>query len=166
MKQHNGNIDVQSKIGQGTAFEIYFRATATPARSQNGLISAGRSASTILVVEDSADLRGLIRDLLSDEGYEVLEAASVGAALEHFSTAAERIRLVLADVCLEDGSGRELVHKMRDSKPSIKAILTTGYDPNQIRGHIDLQPEEQFLAKPGFELDDLLQMIENLLAAE
>ncbi len=165
VKQHSGNIDIQSQIGQGTTFEIYFPATALPAKPQHPLFVPRKTASSILVVEDSADLRGLIRDLLSDEGYEVFEAPSCAAGLEFFQASMDRIGLVLADVCLEDGSGRELVRRLRSLKPSIKTILTTGYDPHQIRSEMDLQPNEHFLPKP-FQLEELLQLIENLLASE
>jgi CheY-like chemotaxis protein len=115
-----------------------------------------------LIVEDSADLRHLVRDLLVDAGYQVLEAPSYSLALQLFESARDRISLVVADVCLEDGSGRELVRHLRGLKPNIKAILTTGYDPHQMRGKIDLAPEELFLPKP-FEPEDLLQAVETLL---
>ena len=86
---------------------------------------------------------------------------SIWAAL---LTSAEghRISLIVADVCLEDGSGRELVRRLRALKPNLKAILTTGYDPHQMRGKIDLQPDELFLAKP-FQTEELLHAIESLL---
>ena len=91
-----------------------------------------------------------------------MEAATYAAGLQLFESARDRVSLIVADVCLEDGSGRELVRRLRSLKPNLKAILTTGYDPHQMRGKIDLQPDELFLAKP-FQTDGCLPAIESLL---
>ena len=163
VQQHSAKIDVQSDLGLGTRFEIAFAATALPPKLANVKTRRKSSDATILVVEDSADLRHMIRDLLVDNGYQVLEAPSYQIGLQLFETARDRISLIIADVCLEDGSGRELVRQVRSDKSDIKAILTTGYDPHQMRGKIGLQPSELFLAKP-FEPEELLRAIESLLS--
>jgi PAS domain S-box-containing protein len=165
IKQHNGNIDVQSVAGQGTRFDIYLPALASRPDQQAQLELKRKPAGSILLVEDSADLRGLVRDILSDEGFEVIEAPGYAAALEFFESARESIALVLADVCLDDGSGRELVEKIRSMKPDIKAILTTGYDPHQLQAEIRLDANELFLPKP-FQPEELLQLIEKLRLLE
>jgi DNA-binding NtrC family response regulator len=95
----------------------------------------------------------------------VLEAGSYKAAQQLFESARDRVGIVIADVCLGDGSGRELVRQIRGVNAAIKAILTTGYDPHQMRGKIDLQPNELFLAKP-FEPEELLHAIDSLLSAQ
>jgi PAS domain S-box-containing protein len=164
VKQHNGNIDVQS-AGRGTQFVVYFPAKTTLEDRQQELTLNRKPAGGVLLVEDSADLRGLVRDILSDAGFEVLEAPTCAAALEFFEATPDSIALVLADVCLEDGSGRDLVRKIRTARPAIKAIITTGYDPHQLKGQIDLQPNELFLPKP-FQPEELLQMIEQLRLLE
>jgi DNA-binding NarL/FixJ family response regulator len=92
----------------------------------------------------------------------VLDAPTYKAGLQLFESARDRISLAIADVCLQDGSGRELVRQLRAVKPTLKAILTTGYDPHQIRGKMDLAPEELFLPKP-FEPEELLQAVHSLL---
>ncbi len=160
--QHSGRIETQSEVGLGTRFDIFFPALTVPAKPSSEDHPAKVSDATLLIVEDSADLRNLLRELLVDTGYQVMEASSYAAALQLFETARDRISLVIADVCLDDGSGRELVRHIRGLKPSVKAILTTGYDPHQMRGKMDLQPNEHFLAKP-FQTDELLLAIETLL---
>lgn len=162
VQQHSAKIEILSDVGIGTRFEIVFAAASAPAKTRPVEVRKKASESTLLIVEDSADLRHLVRDLLVDAGYQVLEAPSYSLALQLFESARDRISLVVADVCLEDGSGRELVRQIRGIKPAIKAILTTGYDPHQMRGKIDLAPEELFLPKP-FEPEDLLQAVETLL---
>jgi PAS domain S-box-containing protein len=161
VQQHGGRIEAHSEVGLGTRFEIFFPAVAFPPKAPQEE-ARRQSDATLLVVEDSADLRNLLREILVDAGYQVMEAATYAAGLQLFESARDRISLIVADVCLEDGSGRELVRHLRSLKPGLKAILTTGYDPHQMRGKIDLQPDELFLAKP-FQTDELLQAIESLL---
>ena len=115
-----------------------------------------------MIVEDSADLRTLLRELLADAGYQTLEAPTHNTALQLFESSRDRISLIVADVFLEDGNGRELVRQLRKTKPSLRAILTTGYDPNQMRIKIGLEEKELFLAKP-FRSDELLHAVETLL---
>jgi two-component system, cell cycle sensor histidine kinase and response regulator CckA len=160
VKQHNGNIEVTSEIGSGTSFAIAFPSAVLPAIIPSKPVTAV-SAGTILIVEDSNDLRMMLRDLLVDCGYNILEAASSAHATQIFAAHRDRLDLVIADVFLEDGSGRELVRRFRAEKPELRAIITTGYDPHQIRGQMDLQKNELFLAKP-FQTDDLLNAIEAL----
>jgi PAS domain S-box-containing protein len=162
VQQHSAKIDLQSDVGIGTRFEIVFPASTVPARFSAAEDRQKASASTVLIVEDSADLRHLLRDLLIDAGYQVLDAPTYKAGLQLFESARDRISLAIADVCLQDGSGRELVRQLRAVKPTLKAILTTGYDPHQIRGKMDLAPEEHFLPKP-FEPEELLQAVHSLL---
>ncbi len=162
VQQHSGKIDVQSEIGLGTRFRVAFQATSIPVAPLVQGPTPSRGPATILIVEDSADLRVLLRELLNDVGYQTLDCSSHAAAVQLFETARDRISLVIADVFLEDGNGRELVRLLRKTKPGLKAILTTGYDPHQVRVKIGLEESERFLAKP-FQTDELLQAVEALL---
>lgn len=162
IQQHSAKVEVHSEIGLGTRFQIVFPASTLPPPPPAPPPIEERPAETILIVEDSADLRALLRELLTDYGYQILEAPSYATGLQLFEAARDRISLIIADVCLEDGSGRELVRHLRNIKPALKAILTTGYDPHQMRGKMALQPNELFLPKP-FQSDELLQSIQTLL---
>ncbi|HEV8543666.1 MAG TPA: PAS domain S-box protein [Verrucomicrobiae bacterium] len=169
VQQHSATIEVQSDVGLGTRFEILFPAAALPAPPVAAAASPPwpsweRREDLILIVEDSADLRKLLREVLSDYGHQTLEAATYAAGLQLFEGTRDRISLVIADVCLGDGSGRDLVRHIRSVKPSLKAILTTGYDPHQALGKLNLQPGETFLPKP-FQTEELLKAVDELLAA-
>lgn len=161
VQQHSGKIDVQSDIGLGTRFSISFQALGRPSAPPLAATVA-RGEETILIVEDSADLRVFLRDLLADAGFQTLDAPGHAAALRIFESARDRISLVVADVCLEDGNGRDLVRFLRKSKPSLKAVFTTGYDPHQARVQLGLEESELFLAKP-FHSEELVQAIHTLL---
>jgi CheY-like chemotaxis protein len=161
VKQHNGDITVSSDPGAGTAFEIAFPAAAAPPALLPAPEPRGR-AGGILIVEDSNELRLMLRDLLADYGYAVFDAPGCLEARRLFEKNREAVILVIADVLLEDGSGRDLVREFRQRHASLRAIIITGYDPHQMRGKMDLQPNEYFLAKP-FQTTELLQAIEALL---
>lgn len=161
VKQHNGDIAVSSDPGTGTAFEIAIPAAAMPPKL--GEAGPGKvRAGAILIVEDSNELRCMLRDILADYGFPVLDAPGCAEARRLFEAQPERVALVIADVLLGDGSGRELARELRERKPDLRAVIITGYDPHQMRGKIDLQPNELFLAKP-FQTRELLQAIEALL---
>lgn len=163
VKQHSGEIEVRSEAGSGTSFEISFPAAALPPAAPE-ISAAFPPQGTILIVEDSNDLRTMLRDLLVDFGYVVLEAASYTEAVQTFAAHRDEIRLVIADVFLGDGSGRELIRQFRTERPTLRAIITTGYDPHQMRDRMELGGNDLFLGKP-FQTDELLQAIETLLNA-
>jgi two-component system, cell cycle sensor histidine kinase and response regulator CckA len=165
VKQHNGNIEVSSELGSGTVFDILFPSAALPPTAAESGSARAQKTGTILIVEDANDLRMMLRDLLIDFGYSVREAPSYSEAVNVFSKHRQEITLVIADVFLADGSGRDLVRQFRTEDPRLRAIITTGYDPHQMREKMDLQSNELFLAKP-FQTDELITAIETLLRAK
>ena len=90
VQQHGGRIETQSEVGVGTRFDILFQAVSTPAKVTPEEPQK-HSDTTLLVVEDSADLRNLLRELLVDAGYQVMEAATYAAGLQLFESARDRI---------------------------------------------------------------------------
>jgi PAS domain S-box-containing protein len=162
VQQHSGRIEAQSGPGLGTRFEILFPAAALPLRIDFNAGFEKHPDELVLIIEDSTDLRGLLRALLLDAGIQSIEAPSCESATKLFEASRDRIALVIADVCLEDGSGRDLVRRLRKLKPSLKAIITTGYDPHQMRGKMQLEPGEMFIAKP-FQTEELLNALDVLL---
>src|SRR5688500_5524834 len=97
VQQHSGKIEVQSDIGIGTRFEILLPAAALPPKAPAPAAREKRSDATILIVEDSADLRLLLRDLLVEAGYQVLESPTYNLGLQLFESTRDRISLVIAD---------------------------------------------------------------------
>jgi len=160
VQQHLGLIRARSERGRGTVFEILL-----PAAGQRAALAEPErkpAGATILIIEDSADLRAMLRDLLADEGYRALEAAGFEDGLKLFDAERGRIALLVADVCLADGNGRELVRRVRAAAPQIKAILTTSYDPSPLRETLHLEEGEFFLPKP-FQTGELLEAVGRLL---
>src|SRR5205814_8638740 len=130
VKQHQGWIEVESQVGQGTTFKIYIpaksKARLTPDGKQSQEIPGGDE--TILVVEDEVALRELVEEVLRKKGYTVLQASSGVQALKVWQRHKDQIDLVLTDMMMPEGvSGRELAEKVLTEKPDLKVIYSSGH---------------------------------------
>jgi signal transduction histidine kinase/ActR/RegA family two-component response regulator len=130
VKQHEGQIFVESQVGQGTAFTIYFPplpgAPPTPTGVIQSRIFAGNQ-ELILVVEDNLYVLTVTQKLLEHLGYQVLTATNGRHALELYNQYGDKIALLLADVTMPEMGGLELFQIIHQRSPAIKAILMTGY---------------------------------------
>jgi PAS domain S-box-containing protein len=166
VKQHRGYVGVQSAPGEGTTFRIYLpRVDAEPAPVPVG---AGRATSpggseTILLVEDEAAVRSLMRKMLAQQGYAMLEAPDGPAALEVASRHAGPIHLLLTDVVMPRMRGRELAERLRGTRPDVRVLFVSGYTDDAL-GAPALPSGAAFLTKP-FAPDALLRQVRALLDA-
>jgi len=130
VEQNSGWIDVQSQVGMGTTFHIYLPRQEHPlstVRKTSGNESP-TGTETILLVEDEPAVRALALHLLQRKGYRVLEAANGPHAVEIWKKNRESIDLLLTDMLMPGGlMGTELAQKLREEKPSLKVILSSGY---------------------------------------
>jgi len=119
---------------------------------------------TILVVDDEAGIRGLVRKILKREHYHVLEAGSAEEALTIAMSRAAPIDLLLTDVMLPGLSGPDLARRMYEASPALRVLYISGYtdDPSVEAGQYP--PGSQFLAKP-FTLNALLRAVRETLDA-
>jgi two-component system cell cycle sensor histidine kinase/response regulator CckA len=149
VQQAGGNIWVYSELGKGTTFKIYFpRVALRPEPLEQSLTAKPVPGSeTVLVVEDEAGVRGLIRLILEEAGYAVLEARNGGEALLVCKNHVGVIHLVVTDVVMPKMSGLELANGLALLLPEVKLLYISGYTDNAIR-HGTLDPETPFLQKP------------------
>jgi len=119
--------------------------------------------ATILVVEDEAGIRALVRKILRRQGYEVLEAANGQDALTLCREHGTRVELLITDVLMPQMGGRELVERLQTQGHDMKVLYVSGYtdDPTVYSG--DLPPGTAFLQKP-FTLGSLLDKVKDVLA--
>ncbi len=150
VKQNNGSIDVCSKEGEGTTFDIYLprhHGSAENNRNVQPDLSA-RGFETILVVEDQVDMLELTKASLEKYGYRVLTALDPSEALRQCKTFTGTIHLMLTDVIMPGMSGRSLSESVRKLCPNIKVIFMSGYTANELAPEGVLAEGVEFIQKP------------------
>lgn len=146
VKQSSGYIDLESQVGVGTIFSLYFPKVRNEVAKQapvEGESRIDQGTETILVVEDDDEIRGLMERALARRGYSVLTAAHPGEAILVSERHTEGFDLIVADLGLPIMSGFDLVRRLRSTLPVVKALFVSGY-PERAP---DL-PGSAFLAKP------------------
>jgi signal transduction histidine kinase/ActR/RegA family two-component response regulator len=166
VKQAGGFVWVYSEMGKGTTFKIYLpRTQETPKsaeREQVPDIEAQRKKTSILLVEDDEHLRTLISDILVTSGHTAFIAGDLEDAYALAESHRNEFEIVLTDVLLKSGNGKQLAEKLRQDGHIFKVIYMSGYTPNAIVHNGMLDPGILFLQKP-FTRNALLTMIEKTL---
>ncbi len=124
---------------------------------------AATDARGILVVEDDDIVREMVVTVLREQGFEVLDACTVIRAEDIFDKEKARIGLLLTDMLLPGGNGRDLALRFRGEKPSIKVIYMSGYGSNSLLAEIAPEHGCLFIPKP-FKLKELIASVRDLLA--
>jgi len=150
VKQHNGFINVSSEQGKGTSFELYFPLVPSidkiDERVDVPTIVGG--SETILIVEDSPEIRDLLNKVLTGAGYKVIEAVDGQDGVEKFIEHREEVRLLILDVIMPRKNGREAYEEIRKINGEVKAIFTSGYTAEIISREGIMDGKYNFLAKP------------------
>ncbi len=151
VQQNNGSVWVESEVGRGTSFNVYFPrdqgardARHTPAPSK--LVVTG--TETILLVEDADGVRAVARRILVRAGYHVLAASGGVEALALFAEHPGTIDLLLTDVVMPGMSGPELAKRLLGQRADLKVLCMSGYTDDSIVRHGVLSAELAFLPKP------------------
>lgn len=149
IKQHEGFMDVRTKVGTGSSFIVYLPAHDVPLecrRSGRGPSVPKGSDETILVVEDNESVRDLIERKLIKLGYTLLTARNGKDALSVMGDHAGKIRLVITDLVMPEMGGLELSRRIKASYPSV-GIIALSEDP--------MGSEKEELEDAG--IDDLIE---------
>ncbi len=165
VQQNHGGIMVQSKVGHGTSFSLYFpvveRATESPAAAR--ATPASQKGAKVLVVEDAEAIAELVQETLQATGYEVLIASNGADALAICRQLERPVDLVLTDVIMPEMNGREMVDHLRKICPAAKIIFMSGYTNDVIVRHGVFHADVGFLQKP-FTPKQLVQKVSEILA--
>ena len=149
VKESGGAICVYSEPDRGTTFRIYWpRIDGVPAHQAVSHSAPVHGSGVILVVEDDAQLRHIIRRYLASWGYTPLEAPSGAHALDVVRGHAGPIDVLLTDLVMPGIDGRALSQRVLTEKPGIKVVFMSGYTEHAALQTAALGPEDLFVQKP------------------
>jgi signal transduction histidine kinase len=151
VNQSGGYVTIESEPGHGTTVTIWLPdtddVTGAEAMSEMGVGVPSRGHETILLVEDEADVRRLMRNVLEDYGYTVLEAKDGVDALRVAQTK-QPLDLVLTDIVMPELGGGELVRQLRARRSNVKVLYMSGYPADALASSDELEPGANLLQKP------------------
>jgi two-component system, cell cycle sensor histidine kinase and response regulator CckA len=166
VEQSGGHLDVESELGRGTTFRILLpevedSAVDAPLASC-APAPAGGGQETIVVAEDDEALRALVGKVLRSAGYSVLDAGAPTETLAVVAAHELPVHLVLADVVLPEMGGPQLVGRLRESLPDLRALYMSGHSYEALGRRGDITAETDFLPKP-FTPDELRRRVREAL---
>lgn len=167
IKKHDGFIDVDSSPGSGTTFTIYLPATEelpVPRikESRSDYTGSGR----ILVVDDEKFIRDMLERMLTRSGYNVSCAPEGSIAVEMYKNSLKSkspFDLVVVDLTIPGGmGGKDIIIKLREINPDVKAIVSSGYSNDPIMANFENYGFAGRIAKP-YKTNELYRVIQNVL---
>jgi PAS domain S-box-containing protein len=167
VRQWSGAVTLWSRPDQGTMLRIYLPAVegepdAVPRRQRT---EAPPGSETVLLVEDEAPVRRILRRALSQHGYRVLEARDGIDALDVASAHPGAVDIVVTDVVMPRMGGVALARKLRSERPGLPVLFVSGHPQERTAGRTRDVILGHFLQKPCSPRDLLAKVREIIDAA-
>jgi PAS domain S-box-containing protein len=166
LEQHGAGLTVESEVGNGTSFAIFFPRTSSAKTAMTGGSSIRASGSravsgNVLVVEDDALMRELMVEVLELKGFTASSAEGPLAAIEQVRSGMSP-DLVITDVVMPEMSGFTLAKALVESTPDLQVLFMSGYTDQVLADRGELSDEDAFIRKP-FGNDKLIEKVQELL---
>jgi PAS domain S-box-containing protein len=163
IKQHNGYINVSSRPGEGSTFLLYLpEVEEKPRETRNTAREAKGGSETVLLAEDSADIRAVTSDILKTLGYAVIEAVNGRDAVEKFREHQNEINLIILDVVMPEKNGKEAYEEIRTMRHDVKALFMSGYTADVVFDKGIFGGTLDYIAKP-IAPNELLHKVRKIL---
>jgi PAS domain S-box-containing protein len=165
VRQYQGRILVESELGKGSTFTLYFPGFQKPAQSPDvplHEVLPSQGTETLLIVEDQEEIRCVLRKMLQGQGYNVMEAQNGSEALIFFSGHAAEIDLVITDMVMPAMNGTGLAKALREIKPDVKIMFMSGYPDRETEAIDPGCAGTVYLQKP-FRSDLLFKKLRDVL---
>jgi signal transduction histidine kinase/ActR/RegA family two-component response regulator len=165
VKQHKGHIEVYTKPDVGTSFEIYlpvFTGKVERQKEQDEYDQLPKGTETILLVEDDEIVQRVAIRILERLGYNVLRASNGRKAMALVEEYDKDIDLLITDIVMPGMSGDELAEELKELRPDVKVLYTSGYAEGAVVNSKVLESEECFLGKP-YTQDSLSRKVRQIL---
>ena len=152
IRQHKGFIDLQSEPGNGSVLRIYLpihetgQAQALKGTAQGPMPEGGRE--TILLAEDDVDVRKLVFTVLTEFGYQVIQAVDGQDAVEKFIANQDRVGIVLMDMIMPKKNGKEAFEEICRIRPEVKVLFSSGYTADFIQNRGVPEMGVELIVKP------------------
>ena len=161
VKQSAGFINASSDPGKGSCFQIYLPAvTGQPALLSVAPVTTVDAAlsETVLLVEDSKELRSLLKEMMEVAGLNVVEASTAEEALRLVAQYPGTIDLLITDMVMPGLSGQQLARHLKQICPKLRVLYMSGYAGVALKARGNTTPSEFILSKP-FTQSTLLQRV-------
>jgi CheY-like chemotaxis protein len=167
MEQLQGMITIESHVGQGTTFHLYFPEIGATAEDDTPLTQPDlpRGTERILLVDDDEMVATMTQAMLTEMGYQVTLMTDSQETLKLFAANAESFQLVITDQTMPSLTGKELILELKQIRPDIPTIICTGYSSKIDEDKAKELGINAFLMKP-LALPELLQTVRRVLDRE
>jgi PAS domain S-box-containing protein len=163
IKNHGGFIEVNSKQGEGTTFNVYLPATEIEVVEEKSADEElVRGSENVLLVDDEDLIIDIGEQILKRMGYTVLVARSGREAIAIYSEKKGDIEMVILDMVMPDMSGGETYDRLREINPDIKVLLSSGYSLRGQARDILARGCKGFIQKP-FNMKELSHKLREVL---
>jgi two-component system cell cycle sensor histidine kinase/response regulator CckA len=163
VKAHGGYIDVKSRRGIGTTFDIYLPASQEGITEEQELKGIMRNGTeTILVLDDEEQILEVSKAMLETLGYTVYTANSGEKAIAMYREYHDAIDMVVLDMIMPDMGGGETYEKLKEINPTIKVLLSSGYSIDGQASEILQRGCDGFIQKP-FTMEELSRNLRAIL---
>ena len=178
VRGHRGAIHVESRLGEGTVFRLYFPVAAdaavaapavvTPAPEGGGAPApepAWRGSGLLLIADDEEAVRVVAREILERQGFTTLVAVDGREAIDLFMGRPDEVTAALIDLTMPQVNGQEVMEALRAVRPDLPVIITSGYSELDIMERFHQSPPTAFIQKP-YRSRELVSLVRRVLTGK